>query len=246
MAQGVQADPIDLAIDKVAGSQLKVRYQPPMVEYPPVARAARIQGTVVVQAVFDVHGDPILIKELSGPPILATAAKKWVSEFRYHPLVLNGSPRSFKTQFTLPFKLGGPPQDYVPSPGFLTAKAQLDAAREKRGGQGLVLEFKRVSSTELTCGFDVRGEGAWILSAIPKSDSSVPPKAIRITHWNHDGAFQLTRLVSIPVTVPEHETELTFILSTKHFGEAAWPTQLPSALNETKVVVFYLPDPSRK
>ena len=73
--------------------------------YPPLARAARIQGTVVLQAVISKQGTITGLSVISGHPMLATAAVEAVRQWRYKPYVLNNEPVEVETQVTVNFSL---------------------------------------------------------------------------------------------------------------------------------------------
>jgi len=75
--------------------------------YPPLARQARIQGTVVLAAVISKAGTIENLKLLSGHPLLVPAAIDAVSRWRYRPYILNGDVIEVETQITVNFVLGG-------------------------------------------------------------------------------------------------------------------------------------------
>jgi len=75
--------------------------------YPPLARSARIQGSVVLAAVISKDGTMENLKLLSGHPMLVPAALQAVSQWRYRPYVLNGEAIEVETQITVNFILGG-------------------------------------------------------------------------------------------------------------------------------------------
>jgi protein TonB len=75
--------------------------------YPPLARNARIQGTVVLQAMIGKQGTIEDLRLVSGHPMLATAAIEAVRQWRYRPYVLNGQPVEVETQITVNFSLAG-------------------------------------------------------------------------------------------------------------------------------------------
>src|SRR5450759_3788905 len=56
--------------------------------YPPVAREARVQGTVVLQAVIGKDGTIQDLSVISGHPMLIQAALDAVKQWRYKPYVL--------------------------------------------------------------------------------------------------------------------------------------------------------------
>jgi len=75
--------------------------------YPPLARSARIQGSVVLAAVISKDGSMEGLKLISGHPMLVQAAVQAVSQWRYRPYVLNGEAIEVETQITVNFILGG-------------------------------------------------------------------------------------------------------------------------------------------
>src|SRR3970040_1170970 len=58
--------------------------------YPPLARQARIQGTVRLEAVINKEGGIEELKVVSGHPLLIKAAQDAVLQWRYQPTMLNG------------------------------------------------------------------------------------------------------------------------------------------------------------
>lgn len=75
--------------------------------YPPLARQARIQGSVVLQAVISKDGAIENLRLMSGHPMLAPAAIDAVKQWRYKPYILNGEPVEVETQITVNFTLAG-------------------------------------------------------------------------------------------------------------------------------------------
>jgi len=75
--------------------------------YPPLARSARIQGSVVLVAVISKAGTIDNLHALSGPPMLVPAAVNAVSQWRYRPYILNSEPIEVETQITVNFTLAG-------------------------------------------------------------------------------------------------------------------------------------------
>ncbi len=75
--------------------------------YPPLARQARIQGSVVLQAVISKDGTIQGLRLVSGHPMLAPAAIDAVKQWRYKPYILNGEPVEVETQSTVNFTLAG-------------------------------------------------------------------------------------------------------------------------------------------
>jgi periplasmic protein TonB len=75
--------------------------------YPPLARQARIQGTVVLQAQISKAGDIENLQLISGHPMLAPAAIEAVKQWKYRPYLLNGEPVEVETQVQVNFTLAG-------------------------------------------------------------------------------------------------------------------------------------------
>jgi protein TonB len=80
------------------------RVQP---EYPPLARAVRVQGVVVLQAIIARDGTVANLRVLSGHPMLVRAAVAAVQQWRYRPYLLNGEAVEVETQITVNFVLSG-------------------------------------------------------------------------------------------------------------------------------------------
>jgi periplasmic protein TonB len=76
--------------------------QPP---YPVLARAARVQGDVVLRAIIDKNGNIQDLQLISGHPMLVPSAIEAVKQWRYKPYLLNGSPVEVDTTITVIFAL---------------------------------------------------------------------------------------------------------------------------------------------
>ena len=74
--------------------------------YPAIARAAGMQGTVVVSAVISRTGAIESLRVLSGPPMLQSAAMEAIRAARYQPYRLNGEPTEVETTITVNFRIG--------------------------------------------------------------------------------------------------------------------------------------------
>jgi TonB family protein len=77
--------------------------------YPPVARQAGIQGTVVLQVIINKSGDVENIQLFSGHPMLAQGAIDAVKQWKYRPYLLNGEPVEVETRVTVNFTLPAKP-----------------------------------------------------------------------------------------------------------------------------------------
>jgi len=71
--------------------------------YPPIARAARIQGDVTLQLLIDKHGKVAEIGVVSGHPMLQQAALDAVRQWVYKPYKINGKAASMYTAVKVTF-----------------------------------------------------------------------------------------------------------------------------------------------
>ncbi|MGC2331795.1 MAG: TonB family protein [Candidatus Acidiferrales bacterium] len=74
--------------------------------YPAIARAAHVQGTVVLHAIISKDGTVQQLQLVSGPPLLVNAAMDAVRQWRYSPTELNGEPVEVDTTIQVVFTLG--------------------------------------------------------------------------------------------------------------------------------------------
>jgi protein TonB len=74
--------------------------------YPDLARAARIQGLVVVECTIDPSGRVVDARVITGPPLLQSAALDAVRQWRYTATRLNGGPVAVLMTVTVNFTLG--------------------------------------------------------------------------------------------------------------------------------------------
>jgi len=75
--------------------------------YPRLAAQARIQGTVVLEAVIAKDGAVHDLHVISGHPMLVEAAMEAVRQWRYRPYLLNDEPVEVDTQINVNFTLSG-------------------------------------------------------------------------------------------------------------------------------------------
>jgi TonB family protein len=73
--------------------------------YPPEAKAARVQGLVVLRAVIDNHGTVSNVTVVSGRTELVQSAIDAVSQWRYRPYLLNGAPAEVETTVNISYWL---------------------------------------------------------------------------------------------------------------------------------------------
>lgn len=73
--------------------------------YPLLAKQAKIQGEVVVDAVIDAQGNVVQMQVVSGHPLLLQAALETLRKWRYQPTYLNEEPISVQLYVTIRFRL---------------------------------------------------------------------------------------------------------------------------------------------
>jgi TonB family protein len=122
--------------------------------YPPLARQARIQGSVILKVVINKSGDVESTQLFSGHPMLAPAAIEAVKQWEYKPYLLNGEPVEVETRVTVNFTLADtPPAKGVvgDAPGgvpageqgaiFANSPADADHVGVVRASQGVMSGF---------------------------------------------------------------------------------------------------------
>ncbi len=87
---------------RVAEANLLNRVEP---IYPPLAKAARVQGTVEFTATIGPDGRVQSVQLVRGHPLLVNAAKEALLQWTYRPTLLNGNPVMVVTEISVPFTL---------------------------------------------------------------------------------------------------------------------------------------------
>lgn len=99
---GEPVEPVVRAIGDVKPPRLVRRVEP---DYPGIAREARIEGTVILEATTDVYGRVIGVRVLRSVALLDEAALAAVRQWEYEPLMVNGRPRPVTFTVTVRFVL---------------------------------------------------------------------------------------------------------------------------------------------
>lgn len=73
--------------------------------YPPIAKAAHVEGDVVLSISIDAAGKVESEKVVSGPPMLVQAALDFVKQWRFSPFTESGIAVPVSTTITVPFKI---------------------------------------------------------------------------------------------------------------------------------------------
>ena len=101
VVHAVQAGPVRVSSRLLEG-QIIYKRQP---VYPAIAKAAGIEGTVILQAAISKAGTIENLRVVNGPEMLRQAALDAVSQWRYRPYVLNGQPVEVETTVNVVFNL---------------------------------------------------------------------------------------------------------------------------------------------
>jgi protein TonB len=104
---GVQGGVVDEAPIRIGGEvvppELITKVQP---VYPEIARKARVQGVVIVEAIIDKRGNVTDVRVLRGLPMgVSEAATAAIDKWKYKPAMLNGRPVSVYLTVTVTFTL---------------------------------------------------------------------------------------------------------------------------------------------
>ena len=106
------AKPVAPPTGKAAPVRVGGRVRPPKPivqvhpDYPVLAKQARIQGQVQIDAVLDEQGNVVEMKIVSGPPLLYQAALDALKKWKYEPTYLNDQPIAVQMIVTITFVLG--------------------------------------------------------------------------------------------------------------------------------------------
>jgi protein TonB len=99
------APPKKVAISAGVATGMLIQKTTPI--YPPIAKAARVSGTVILQATISKTGTIENLRVVSGPAMLQQAALDAVKTWRYRPYLLNNDPVEVETTINVIFSLGG-------------------------------------------------------------------------------------------------------------------------------------------
>ena len=81
----------------------RIEYVAPI--YPEIARMARKEGVVILEAVIDTEGAVVNLRVLRSEPLLDRAAQDAVSQWKYEPTLLSGMPVPIVMTITVRFTL---------------------------------------------------------------------------------------------------------------------------------------------
>ncbi|HEX4141653.1 MAG TPA: energy transducer TonB, partial [Candidatus Methylacidiphilales bacterium] len=105
--------PLDAALTAAGPGQIRVEAQAQAGNlvsqlkpvYPPLAKMARVQGTVRFEATIAKDGSVGNLRLIAGPPLLVQAAMQAAQQWKYKPTLLNGQPVEVLTTIDINFTL---------------------------------------------------------------------------------------------------------------------------------------------
>jgi TonB family protein len=139
----LQASPQRVQVERPVSQGLLITKVDPV--YPPIARQARIQGTVLLRAVISKEGSIEELTLVSGHPMLVQAAIDAVKQWKYKPYLLNSEPVEVDTEIQVNFTLSPteppPPVNAAPAAPLvgavgLSENEAAQAAAASRSGSG--------------------------------------------------------------------------------------------------------------
>jgi TonB family protein len=107
-ANGIVQLPADIAVGLEIGKVAP--------KYPPLAKAAHVAGTVVLQAKISKEGAVTYLHVISGPAMLRQSAIDAVKQWVFKPYLQNGEPVKVTTQLQVVYSLDTPPPPPPPPP----------------------------------------------------------------------------------------------------------------------------------
>jgi len=93
-----------LSVDAAEAQKHLVKHVDPV--YPAIAKAAQVQGDVVLKIDIGKDGKVTKVQPVNGPPMLLPAATDAVKQWQYKPFEKDGVPAAANTTVTVPFSLG--------------------------------------------------------------------------------------------------------------------------------------------
>ena len=100
--------------------------------YPEIAKAAHVQGAVVLHAVISKTGDVENLSVISGSPMLTASAIEAVKQWKYKPYLLNGQPTEVETTINVNYTLAA--SDSPGQSGGTGGKASTPQAEQQDKG----------------------------------------------------------------------------------------------------------------
>lgn len=89
----------------IGGAEFPTRTKFVQPIYPPLAKAAGVQGKVVIETTIDKTGKIVEAKIVSGPAMLRQAALEALVQWEFNPFLIDGKPTDIITDLEINFAL---------------------------------------------------------------------------------------------------------------------------------------------
>jgi protein TonB len=93
------------SIHDMAFNNTMIKVRPPSPPYPPMAKAARQQGSVTVELVIGTDGVPISAKASGGNALLHKPSEEYAMKWRFHPAMEDGRPVQARFKINIVWKI---------------------------------------------------------------------------------------------------------------------------------------------
>jgi TonB family protein len=148
--------------------------------YPKIARQARVEGTVIIEAKTDEQGNVVDTRILRSIPVLDQAAIDCVKQWKYEPMVVDGKPRKVLFTVTVRFILDEADNRAINkfSQGAIRAEGEIKPPKPIKEVQPVYPEIARVAEVQgvviLGVKTDEAGKvvDAMVLRSIPLLDQA--------------------------------------------------------------------------
>jgi TonB family protein len=121
-----RADPMSVSAGVMTGNLI---YKADPV-YPEIAKAAHVQGAVILHAIISKTGTVERLDVISGPGMLVSSAQDAVRQWKYKPYLLNGEPVEVETSITVNYTMA----DSTPLIGPVPPADEANAGVKQIGG----------------------------------------------------------------------------------------------------------------
>lgn len=226
-------------------------------EYPPLAKKARIQGWVRMQAIIGHDGSIAQLEVISGHPLLVQNALEAARRWQYEPTLLNGEPVEVETTIDVVFALADEPGSHAEKPPPTKAESlEEETNRLFNVGRGEEAVAKaRATVAENPEDTEVRLVLARLLITTNRRDEAISElrEVLRYKPDNNDIRYMLFTMLLEADRVPEaigefHEMrryDEPPVRAIGQMGGALYRTMRPEAAEaEFRLLVQNHPDPA--
>jgi TonB family protein len=139
--QDAQENPEERKIElsEEAAAAKRIHYVAP--EYPALARASRIEGTVKMSARIGPNGTVQALQTFSGHPLLIRAAIDAVNQWRYEPVLLDGKPAQVSTTISVVFSLSDKPSKPATPPAMQSPTGPSSGIIRLKNGRSIRADY---------------------------------------------------------------------------------------------------------